>query len=58
MSEQAVKPLPKLKSAPKVFRVGTASRSAQEFGKRMDYAIEQKVNESVRYTRWLTGAKS
>jgi hypothetical protein len=40
---------------PKVYRVGTASRSAQEFGKRMDVAIEQKVREAVRYTRWLMG---
>ena len=48
----------KARSAPKVFRVGTAGRSAQEFGKRMDYAIEQKVKDSVRYTRWLSGANA
>jgi hypothetical protein len=49
---------PKSHPAPKVYRVGTASRSAQEFGRRMDYAIEQKIKESERYTRWLMGANA
>jgi hypothetical protein len=40
---------------PRVYQYTTPRRSAQAFGKRMDAAIEQKVKDAVRYTRYLIG---